>query len=222
MINETRLAEMLCTRLCHDLTGPIGAVNNGAEFLTEDGFDMQNEAMQLIISSAQEAVNRLQFYRQAYGRVGEGETGIAEKKKHAEDFFSSTKVKLDWPDLHTDASGIAISQKLGRLLLNLILVAGTSLIRGGTVAVRIKEDAAGTKEIVMTATGETVKLDAETLTILKGHGDEAMLTPKTSQPLLTMHLIEEIGAELALEIELGRLVLTCRQHAAARATSAAG
>jgi len=51
-IDETRLAEMLCTRLCHDLTGPIGAVNNGAEFLSEDGFDMQHEAMQLIFTSA--------------------------------------------------------------------------------------------------------------------------------------------------------------------------
>ena len=221
MINETRLAEMLCTRLCHDLTGPIGAVNNGAEFLTEEGFDMQNEAMQLILSSAHEAVNRLQFYRQAYGRVGEGETGIAEKKKLAEDLFSSTKVKLDWPDSHTDASGIAVSQKMGRLLLNLILVAGASLIRGGTVAVRLKEDAAGTKEILITATGDTVKLDAETLTILKGHGDEAMLTPKTSQPLLTMHLVQEIGAELALALEIGRLVLVCRQHAVAHSKSAA-
>ena len=61
MVDETRLAEMLCTRLCHDLTGPIGAVNNGAEFLSEEGFDMQNEAMQLILTSAHEAVNRLQF-----------------------------------------------------------------------------------------------------------------------------------------------------------------
>ena len=51
MIAETKLAEMLCTRLCHDLTGPIGAVNNGAEFLDEEGFDMQNEAVQLIVTS---------------------------------------------------------------------------------------------------------------------------------------------------------------------------
>jgi histidine phosphotransferase ChpT len=221
MINETRLAEMLCTRLCHDLTGPIGAVNNGAEFLTEDGFDMQNEAMKLILSSAHEAVNRLQFYRQAYGRVGEGETGIAEKKQLAQDFFSSTKVKLDWPDSHTDASGIAISQKVGRLLLNLVLLAGTSLIRGGTVSVRLGEDAEGTKEILITAVGETVKLDAETLSILRGYGEEAMLTPKTSQPLLTMNIIEEINAELGLDIGVGKLTLTCRQHALVHSASAA-
>src|ERR1700709_2008856 len=109
MIAETKLAEMLCTRLCHDLTGPIGAVNNGAEFLDEEGFDMQNEAVQLILSSAHEAVNRLQFYRQAYGRVGHmGESSLSDKKKITMDFFSGTKVKVDWPDAHTDAANMGI------------------------------------------------------------------------------------------------------------------
>src|ERR1700753_1720218 len=103
-MQETRLAEMLCTRLCHALTGPIGAVNNGAEFLGDEGFDMQNDAVQLILSSAHEAVNRLQFYRQAYGRVSDsGEACLADKKLLAQNFFSATKVKLDWPDTHTDA-----------------------------------------------------------------------------------------------------------------------
>ncbi|MFO0108984.1 MAG: histidine phosphotransferase family protein [Alphaproteobacteria bacterium] len=221
MINEARLAEMLCTRLCHDLTGPIGAVNNGAEFLSDEGFEMQSEAMQLILSSAHEAVNRLQFYRQAYGRVGDnGETGLAEKKQLTEAFFSASKVKLDWPDSHTDASGVSISQKMGRLILNLILVAGSSLIRGGIIAVRLHEDSRGEKEILITATGETVKLDAETLTVLRGHGEEAMLTPKTSQPLLTMHIIEEIGADLTLEVESGKLTLRCRHHAMVHSVAA--
>jgi histidine phosphotransferase ChpT len=99
MSHDVRLAEMLATRLCHDLTGPIGAVNNGAEFLDDEGFDMQNEAVQLILSSAHEAVNRLQFYRQAYGRMGDvGEACLEDKKKIASDFFSGTKIKLDWPD----------------------------------------------------------------------------------------------------------------------------
>ena len=121
MNHDTKLAEMIATRLCHDLTGPIGAVNNGAEFLDEEGFDMQNEAVQLILSSAHEAVNRLQFYRQAYGRVGEaGEASLAEKKKLTMDFFSGTKVKIDWPDTHTDAAGMAISQKMLQLWLKFL------------------------------------------------------------------------------------------------------
>src|SRR6185295_6947187 len=113
MIEELRMAELLCTRLCHDLTGPIGAVNNGAEFLTEEGFNMQGQAVDLIVSSAFSAVARLQFYRMAYGKVKEqGEANLAEKQKIATDFFAGTKITLDWPDSHTDAAGVALSLKM--------------------------------------------------------------------------------------------------------------
>src|ERR1700722_10587188 len=98
MIDELRMAELLCTRLCHDLTGPIGAVNNGAEFLSEEGFNLQSQAVELIISSAFSAVTRLQFYRMAYGKVRDhGEANLAEKQKLATDFFTDSKITLDWP-----------------------------------------------------------------------------------------------------------------------------
>lgn len=213
MVDETRLAEMLCTRLCHDLTGPIGAVNNGAEFLSEEGFDMQNEAMQLVLSSAHEAVNRLQFYRQAYGRVSEGgEASIAEKKQLAVDFFSATKVKLDWPDSHTDASGISISQKMARLILNLLIVTGTSLIRGGTLSVRLSETDDGYKHVAFTAEGQTIKLDDEAKAILLGD-TTAPLTPKLAQLYLTLHILREIDASLAIDIQEGSLNITVSQRA---------
>jgi histidine phosphotransferase ChpT len=221
MTQETKLAEMLCTRLCHDLTGPIGAVNNGAEFLGEEGFDMQNEAVQLIVTSAQEAVTRLQFYRQAYGRAGEmGEASLSEKKQLAQAFFAATKVTLDWPDAHTDASGVAVSQKLARLLLNLLVISGGALIRGGTVSVRLAQSEDGTKEISVTAEGDTIKLDPEMVAILKGQGDHAMLTPKTAQPLLAMTIVEELGAALAFEASATRLALICRQKVTVPAVAA--
>src|SRR5262249_32646848 len=113
MLDELRVAELLCTRLCHDLTGPIGAVNNGAEFLSEEGFSMQGQAMELIISSAFSAVTRLQFYRAAYGKVKDhGEANLADKQKLAIDFFTGSKITLDWPDNHTDSAGVSISLKM--------------------------------------------------------------------------------------------------------------
>ncbi|MFM9890260.1 MAG: histidine phosphotransferase family protein [Rickettsiales bacterium] len=220
MTSDTRLAEMLATRLCHDLTGPIGAVNNGAEFLDEEGFDMQNEAIQLILSSAHEAVNRLQFYRQAYGRVGDaGEACLADKKKIASDFFSGTKVKLDWPDSHTDAAGVPLSQKMSRLLLNLMIIAGSSLIRGGTLSVRLQLTDTGDKQLQFVATGETVKFDGETAAILGGR-DDVPLSPKSAQPYLTMMLAEELGATLQCEVsgDALNIVATQRQLAMASAS----
>ncbi len=201
MNHDTKLAEMIATRLCHDLTGPIGAVNNGAEFLDEEGFDMQNEAVQLILSSAHEAVNRLQFYRQAYGRVGEsGEASLSEKKKITMDFFSGTKVKVDWPDSHTDASGVAISQKMSRLILNLFVIAGASAIRGGELSVRIAESDVGEKQIDIKVTGDTIKLDTDTAAILN-KSETVALTPKSAQPYLAMKLAEELNANVTFVLD---------------------
>lgn len=211
MMSEIKLAEMLCTRLCHDLTGPIGAVNNGAEFLNEEGFDMQNEAMQLVLSSAHEAVNRLQFYRQAYGRVNDhGEASLSEKRALAEAFFSATKLKLDWPDSHADAAGVSISQKMSRLLLNLLIVMAGSLIRGGTIAVRVSENG-DAREIGITGEGETVKMDEETLSILHGDADPALLSPKTSQAFLTAKLATELDATMTFDVSANKLDIRVRQ-----------
>jgi histidine phosphotransferase ChpT len=220
MIPETKLAEMLCTRLCHDLTGPIGAVNNGAEFLGEEGFDMQNEAVQLILSSAHEAVHRLMFYRLAYGRVNDGgEACLGDKKQIAADFFSGTKVKLDWPDSHTDAAGISISQKMGRLILNLMIIGGASMIRGGTLSVRLNATD-NEKQITLTATGDTIKLDSDTQAIMRGEGTEAMLNPKSAQPFLAMKLAQEVGAHLAFDLHSDKLEITVKQRQVLLASAA--
>ena len=220
MNHDTKLAEMIATRLCHDLTGPIGAVNNGAEFLDEEGFDMQNEAVQLIVNSAHEAVNRLQCYRQAYGRVGEsGEASLSDKKKITMDFFSASKVKVDWPDSHTDASGVAISQKMSRLLLNTILIVGASAIRGGVLSVRVSQSAEGTKLLDVSITGETIKIDADTLAILNQDAANIVPTPKTSQPFLAAKLAEELQASIALVKDDSSLSIRLSQPALAFATA---
>lgn len=220
MNHDTKLAEMIATRLCHDLTGPIGAVNNGAEFLDEEGFDMQNEAVKLIVNSAHEAVNRLQFYRQAYGRVGEvGEASLSDKKQITMDFYSASKVKLDWPDSHTDASGVAISQKMSRLLLNTILIVGASAIRGGVLSVRVSQSPEGTKLLDVSITGETIKIDTETLAILNQDSAHVQLTPKTSQPFLAAKLAEELQANIVLVKDDSTLSIRLSQPALALAAA---
>jgi histidine phosphotransferase ChpT len=211
MTDETKLAEMLCTRLCHDLTGPIGAVNNGAEFLAEEGFDMQNEAVKLITSSAHEAVARLQFYRQAYGRVGDhGEASLSDKKALAEDFFSASKIALDWPNAHADGSGVSVSLKASRVLLNFLLLGAQALIRGGTLRVRVSE-AEGTKVLQVEAEGDTLKFDADMLAVLRDNQTPA-LTPKNAPLYLVRALAEELGARISVEADSQRLVFAVHQQ----------
>src|SRR3546814_14984721 len=67
---DLRVAELLASRLCHDLVGPIGAVGNGLELLGDEEFGMADDAMKLTTSSARQASPILQFFRLAYGMAG--------------------------------------------------------------------------------------------------------------------------------------------------------
>jgi len=213
MIDELQMAELLCTRLCHDLTGPIGAVHNGAEFLSEDGFNMQGQAMELITSSAFSAVSRLQFYRMAYGVVrGSGEAGLSDKQKLATDFFAGSKVKLDWPDSHADAAGVSVSLKMSRLIFNLIIIAHGALIRGGTIAIRVGQETDGRKQLIVSAQGAGLRWDADMGKILSGETSPP-LDPKNVQVYLTRRFVEDLNATLTCKVNGEDLVMTVAQPA---------
>lgn len=201
MIDELRMAELLCTRLCHDLTGPIGAVNNGAEFLNEEGAAMQGQAVELITSSAFSAVTRLQFYRLAYGKVKDhGEANLAEKQKIAADFFIGSKITLDWPDSHTEASGVSISIKMSRLIYNLLIVSSSTLIRGGAISVRISQGSAGEKKLNISVKGPGLKWEPETEKILSGDFPISELTPKNVQVYFTRRIADDIRATITYKL----------------------
>jgi histidine phosphotransferase ChpT len=197
MTQDLRMAELLCTRLCHDLTGPIGAVNNGAEFLSEEGFNMQNQAVDLIVSSAFSAVTRLQFYRMAYGNMKDhGEANLSEKQKIAMDFFIGSKITLDWPDTHTESANVSISLKMARLIFNMLIVASATLIRGGSISVRLQQDEQMQKIILITAQGAGLKWDAEIEKVFSGAASAGELSPKSVQLHLTKRFSDELRATI--------------------------
>jgi histidine phosphotransferase ChpT len=210
MNENIHLAELLCTRLCHDLTGPIGAVNNGAEFLSEEGFDLQNQAVDLIVSSAFSAVSRLQFYRMAYGNVKDhGEANLAEKQKTAADYFVGSKIVLDWPETHTDAASISISLKMLRLIYNLLIITSSALIRGGAISVRLDKDDLSRKIITVTAKGANLKWDSEAEKIFSGADCE--VNTKNVQLHLTKKYADDLRATIEWRVGAEELVLQVTQ-----------
>ena len=62
---ELTLIELISSRICHDLVGPVGAVNAGAELMGEDGVG-DDEALALMRKSGLEAARRLQLFRLAF------------------------------------------------------------------------------------------------------------------------------------------------------------
>lgn len=136
---DLTLLSLLCSKLCHDLVGPVSAIGNGVEILEdEDDAEMMKQAVELLAHSAQLAANRLKFMRLAFGAAGgEGVAiSLAEARQTAADFLSDGRGELDWPiaeneaDLGPDKTGI-------KILLNMILIANDAIPRGGFVRVSL-------------------------------------------------------------------------------------
>ena len=129
------LAALLCSRVCHDVISPVGAIVNGLEVLDgEQDEEMRAIAMELIKKSAISASARLQFCRLAFGAAGSFgaliDTGDAEKA--ARDIFANGRTVLQWSAARRMASRNSV-----KLLLNLCLIAASAIPRGGVIVVDI-------------------------------------------------------------------------------------
>ena len=70
-MNPVELASLLCSRLCHDLMSPVGALNNGIELLADETDpDMRDKCLALLSDSARASANKLKFFRLAFGAGG--------------------------------------------------------------------------------------------------------------------------------------------------------
>ena len=65
------LAAMLCSRLCHDMLSPVGALSNGLELLSmETDPEMRRSVIELLEQSSRTSTNKLKFFRLAFGAAG--------------------------------------------------------------------------------------------------------------------------------------------------------
>ncbi len=129
------LAALLCSRVCHDIISPVGAIINGLEVLDEDnGEEMRDFAFTLIRKSAGQASAKLQFARLAFGAAGSAgaEIDLADAEKVARGYMSGEKAEFAW-----ESPRVLMPKNLVKLLLNLILLATAAIPRGGMVKVTV-------------------------------------------------------------------------------------
>ena len=188
-------ASLLCSRLCHDLLSPVGALNNGLELLADEHDpEMRARCLELLSDSAKASANKLKFFRLAFGAAGGfGETVDSREARAAIEglFGEGHKVKLGW--LVEDAT---LPKPAIKVLLNLALIAGDALVRGGQLDVGA-ESHNGQVEIVVRADGPRIVLDAEMRAALTGTSNtdegEAVITPRAAAAYLVHALVQEGG-----------------------------
>ena len=189
------LAALLCSRVCHDLISPVGAIVNGLEVLEEDKDEETGIfALELIKKSARQASARLQFCRLAFGAAGSAGAQIetADAEQVSRGLFEDEKIKITW----TIARGLRPKNQV-KLLLNMLLVAAAAIPRGGTLTV---EPIDGDRGFRITGAGLNARLTTTTADLLTGNPAQPV-DAHGIQPFYTGLLARDCGLTLSAVAE---------------------
>lgn len=197
-IEALDLAALLCSRVCHDLISPVGAIVNGLEVLAEDKDEETRAfALELIKKSANTASAKLQFCRIAFGAAGSAgsqiDTGDAEKISRG--FLEDDKTKIAW-----NIPRVLMAKNRVKLLLNMVLIASQAIPRGGQIAV----DPVGEGDAMrfkVTAAGTNAKVLAAVPPLLAGEVGPDGVDAHKIQPYYTNLLAQACGLKASVATE---------------------
>ena len=199
MTNPTdsiEFASLLCSRLCHDLLSPVGALNNGLELMADETDpEMRQRCLDLLADSAKTSANKLKFFRLAFGSAGGFGDAVPthEARVAIEGMFAGAgRVKIGWlvDDDMLDKLPV-------KVLLNLALIAGDALVRGGQLDIGA-ERRPGVTEIVVRAEGPKLVLDPDLRSALAGTLPDEGLASRTAAAWMVRSLVISAGGEIAL------------------------
>ncbi len=195
-MNAVDLASLLCSRLCHDLMSPVGALNNGIELLTdEDDPEMREKCLELLEDSARASANKLKFFRLAFGAAGGfGEdVDTFEAKAALEGVFGAERrIEVGWA-----VSDDRLPKGAIKLLLNLALLAGDALVRGGRLDVGA-ESRDGEIELVIRGEGPRILLDPALRETLATGRSGGTVEPRAAGAWLAHSLAADAGGSIRL------------------------
>jgi histidine phosphotransferase ChpT len=206
------LAALLCSRVCHDVISPVGAIVNGLEVLDgEQDEEMRTVAMELIKKSAMSASARLQFCRLAFGAAGSVgasiDTGDAENVTRG--LINNDKVKLVWNAARQHAPKNKV-----KLVLNLCQIALSIIPRGGVITVALTGEG-DNLEAQVEAQGANAKLAHGVAGLLAGEPEGGAVDAHSIQPYYAGLVARSCGLHVTVETEAEKVTLQARAAVAA-------
>ncbi|MBI3436510.1 MAG: histidine phosphotransferase [Proteobacteria bacterium] len=192
------LAALLCSRVCHDLISPVGAIANGLEVL-DDAKDAETRtfALDLIKKSAHQGSARLQFCRIAFGAAGSptSPVDLGEAEKVARGLLEHEKTKLTW-----GLPREMVAKNRVKLLLNMLLIATQTIPRGGNLTVEaIGAGDAMTFRIV--AAGLNARVPQAIAGLLAGGSPGESIDAHAIQPFYTGLLARSCGLAVTIGMD---------------------
>ncbi|BDI60367.1 histidine phosphotransferase family protein [Qipengyuania nanhaisediminis] len=205
MTSQTDLAAMLCSRLCHDMLSPVGALSNGLELLSDETDpEMRARCIELLEQSAKISTDKLKFFRLAFGAAGGfGEAVPVEEAQEVVGALATDakRVEINWALAEESLPKPAI-----KVLLNLAQIALDALVRGGSLDIGA-ERREGNVEIVARAAGPKIAFDETIGAALQDDLDPADVTSRTAAAHMIALLAREMGGGLQYALTDDALVL---------------
>lgn len=195
-MNAIDLASLLCSRLCHDLLSPVGALNNGIELLSDENDpDMREKCLELLSESARASAAKLKFFRLAFGAAGGFGEAVDTREAQAaiEGLLTPEKrIELGWMVADDKLPKDAV-----KLLLNLALIAGDALVRGGRLDIGGERSGRGI-ELVIRAEGPRILLDPGLRETLMRGSAGGRVEPRAAGAWLAHGLANQAGGSIKL------------------------
>src|SRR3954449_1758589 len=198
------LAALLCSRVCHDLISPVGAIVNGLEVLDDNPKPEDREfALDLIRKSAKTASARLQFCRLAFGAAGSSgaQIDLGDAQTMARGHLEDAKTAITW-----NLPRVLLPKNRVKLLLNMMVIAQQTIPRGGVLTV----DPVGEGETMsfrLMTTGLNARLPQNIADILSG-AHAAAVDAHAVQPHYTRLLAQACGLTVTLAVEADGISIT--------------
>ena len=188
----TRASEILISKICHDLVSPVGAVNNGIEFLNDMGADGLQDGLGLIEHSARQASVRLQLFRMCYGAGGsDAKTTGKMVYETFQNYVAGTKISMEW-DLMNDMPDQDLPAGFMKVLLNTMVFVGEAMPKGGVVSVTMNDD-----EMIVSGSGDLIKPKDGAIDALEGVISMEDLSPKSIHGYITYAYAQLFGVLLS-------------------------
>ncbi len=190
--------EMLASRICHDLVSPVGAINNGVEFMEEMGDDpeQRKEALGLIQHSASQASAKLMAFRIAYGAGGRDPNIKPEdvQKAFSQLIAGDGKISQTW-DPYGNLGPKPLPYGFCKILMCGLMLAMETLVKGGYISVRPTPE--GKTQIV--AEGESILLRDNVESALKQEIAADDLDPRLVHPYAISVIAEHYGYSVTIQ-----------------------
>jgi histidine phosphotransferase ChpT len=193
MESSLTLCQLLSSHLCHEVSGPISAINNSIDLMNSSEPEIKNNAKELVVYANKQLVHKIKFYSYIYSLSSNTEESVS--LSYIQDlclgFFDNTNVAVDFNS--TLASSL-LNRDLSKVLMCLVTTAHKNLSKEGLIQVICQDY----NIISIKATGEKLYYNQEAIDVLTSYKD-AIPTIFNCNEYYAALLNERIGYKLSVK-----------------------